>query len=96
MFLNKKARLSRIFQRASRTRLMASTALSHRFEFETLEPRVLMSGDLLPVHGAIDVPGQTDRYNFNVANPSEIYFDSQTPNAQAINWTLQGPRGTEV
>jgi len=55
-----------------------------------------MSADLLPVHGSIDVPGQTDRYTFNLTDAKEIYFDSQTPHSSAINWSLTGPRGAEV
>ena len=77
--------------RRGRRRLATSTALTRRFEFETLEPRVLMSGDLLPVHGSIDVPGQTAQYAFTVAGPGshDLYFDSQTPHSSAINWTLE-------
>ena len=82
--------------RRSRRRLANDTALSSRFEFETLEPRVLMSADLLPVHGSIDVPGQINTYQFNLATAEQVYFDSQTPHSQSINWTLTGPRGTEV
>lgn len=89
---------SRRRTRASRRHLVTETALSRRFEFETLEPRVLMSADLLPVHGSIDVPGQTAAYNFTVTGPKphEFYFDSRTANGTAINWSLEGPRGVEV
>ena len=55
-----------------------------------------MSADLLPVHGSIDVPGQTDRYTFTLADAKDIYFDSQTAHGNAINWSLSGPRGVEV
>ena len=86
-----------VSRRLSRKGLAAGTVLSRRFEFETLEPRVLMSADLLPVHGSLDVPGQTAKYSFSVTGPAahDIYFDSQTANGN-INWTLDGPRGTEV
>ena len=81
--------------RGARRRLRAGTALSQRFEFETFEPRVLMSADLLPVHGVIDVPGQTNQYTFSLTDAKQIYFDSQTPSSQ-IDWTLKGPSGTVV
>ena len=85
---------TRLLSRRSR-RLAAETTLSRRFEFETLEPRILMSADLLPVHGVLDVPGQVNRYTFSLTDATQIYFDSQTPNAN-IDWTLQGPQGTVV
>ncbi len=76
--------------------LAGDTALSQRFEFETFEPRILMSAALLPVHGSIDVPGQVNKYTFSLTDASQIYFDSQTPNSSQIDWTLQGPSGTVV
>src|ERR1700675_1004579 len=72
-------------RRTSRTGLLSTTALSRRFEFETLQPRIPMSAGLLPVHGSIDVPGQTARYTFSLTSPTDIYFDSQTPHSNAIN-----------
>jgi hypothetical protein len=88
--------LPRALRRRSRQRLAATTALSQRFEFETFEPRILMSAALLPVHGSIDVPGQTNRYTFSLADTTQIYFDSQTPNSSQIDWALQGPTGKVV
>ncbi len=82
--------------RESRKRLADETMLSTRFEFETLEPRVLMSADLLPVHGSIDVPGQVNTYDVSLTNPKQIYFDSQTPHSQSIDWSLTGPQGAVV
>ena len=35
-----------------------------RVKFETFEPRVLMAADPVLVTGAIDSPGETDRYTF--------------------------------
>src|SRR3954454_18102157 len=96
MYINQLIKISSKFRRASRVGLLSSTSLSHKFEFETLEPRVLMSADLLPVHGSIDVPGETDRYTFNLPAAADIYFDSQTPHSSAINWSLSGPRGAEI
>ena len=80
----------------SKRRLTSETILSRRLEFETLEPRVLMSADLLPFHGMLDVPGQVNQYTFNLASAQELYLDSQTPHSDAIDWTLQGPQGTVV
>ena len=94
MDIGQPPKLNRHARRALRRRQAAEP--SRRFEFETFEPRVLMSADLLPVHGAINVPGQTNQYSFNLTDAKQIYFDSQTPNSQSIDWTLQGPSGTVV
>src|SRR5688572_2260967 len=75
--------------------LRQTTALSRRMLLETLEPRILLSADLNPIDGSIDVPGETDRYAFSLTQPRRIYFDSLT-DSDRINWTLSGPRGTEV
>jgi large repetitive protein len=83
-------------RRRTRRMLAGDTALSQRFEFETFEPRILMSAALLPVHGSIDIPGQVNKYTFSLTDSSQIYFDSQTPNSSQIDWTLQGPSGTVV
>ncbi|MEH2565659.1 CARDB domain-containing protein [Bradyrhizobium sp. AZCC 2289] len=48
-----------------------------------------------PVNGAITQPGQQNAYIFNLANASQLYFDSLTSDSN-FNWTLTGPRGTEV
>ena len=66
--------------------------------FETIEPRVLLSGDLNPaqtVSGSIDVQGELDQYGFTLAQNTRIVFDSLTNNAN-INWSLSGSKGTEV
>src|ERR1700676_4244756 len=89
-------RPNRATRRRNKHRPAAETKLSRRFEFETYEPRILMSAALLPVHGSIDVPGQTNRYTFSLTDTSQIYFDSQTPNASQIDWSLKGPTGTVV
>jgi hypothetical protein len=96
MDIGQPTRPSKKVRRPGRLGLSASTALSQRFEFETLEPRVLMSADLLPVHGAIDVPGQTNHYTFSLTDATQLYFDSQTPHSNSIDWSLTGPRGVEV
>src|SRR4029450_8829707 len=69
--------------------------VSERVLFETLEQRVLLSADLLPIQGSIDVPGEVDQYTFTVADPKRIYFDAETNDSQ-MQWSLIGPRGTEI
>src|SRR5580698_1757919 len=95
MYIGQPARLNRAARRLAKRKRLAEPKLSQRFEFETFEPRILMSAALLPVHGSIEVPGQTNQYTFSLANATQIYFDSQTPSTQ-IDWTLQGPTGTVV
>ena len=41
---------------------------------------MLLSADINPIQGTIDVPGETDSYVFTVDQPKKVYFDSQTPN----------------
>ena len=47
------------------------------------------------VDGAISQTGQQNLYTFTLANASQLYFDSLT-NDSTFNWTLTGPRGTEI
>lgn len=62
---------------------------------EELEQRLLLSADLNPVAGAIDVPGETDLYVFTLDKPQTVYFDSQT-SVSGLTWSLNGPSGTQV
>ena len=71
------------------------TSVSRRLFFETLEPRVLLSADLNPIQGAIDVPGQVERYSFTLAQEKQILFDSET-NSSSLHWSLTGPQGDVV
>jgi hypothetical protein len=68
---------------------------SRRLFFETLEPRVLLSADVLPISGSIAVPGETDRYAFTLTKETQLLFDSQT-NSSQLSWSLDGPRGNVV
>ena len=70
-------------------------SVSRRLFFETLEPRVLLSADVLPISGSIAVPGETDRYAFTLTKETQLLFDSQT-NSFPLNWSLDGPRGNVV
>ncbi len=45
--------------------------------------------------GTIAHPGQRHFLEFSLASDTRLYFDSLTSNAN-LNWTLVGPRGTEV
>ena len=62
-----------------------------RIKFETLEPRVLLSGDINPaavtLSGAIDVAGERDQYEFSVSDPTRVIFDGLTNNSN-LSWTL--------
>jgi hypothetical protein len=59
--------------------------------FQALEPRLLLSADIA---GAIQVPGEVDKYVFNVSQDKQVYFDSRS--SVSMNWSLSGPRGTLV
>ena len=68
-----------------------------RLQFDSFEPRVLMSGDgVMPrVEGRIEVPGEVDRYTFTLPSDVKIVFDSLTPDSQ-LQWSLQGPQGQVI
>ncbi|TXT25308.1 MAG: hypothetical protein FD134_1119, partial [Gallionellaceae bacterium] len=63
-------------------------------QFESLEQRVLLAGDALLVSGAIDVPGETDSYSFNLTQDRQVYLDSLSD--VNFTWSLSGPRGAVV
>ena len=69
--------------------------VSQRILLEELEQRLLLSADLNPVAGAIDVPGETDLFVFTLDEKQTIYFDVQSSLA-GLTWSLAGPSGTEV
>ena len=87
---------TRMTRRAGKRTAAAEIALSQRLEFESFEPRILLSAALLPVHGSLEVPGQTNQYTFSLASTTQIYFDSQSSTSNLIDWSLQGPTGTVV
>lgn len=70
-------------------------SVSRRILFEELERRQLLSADLNPIAGSIDVPGETDRYIFSLTSETKLYVDSETPNP-GLTWSLTGPGGSEV
>ena len=73
----------------------APRSLREHLRFEPLEPRLLLNADPVLVTGAIDSPGESDRYSFTLDGDTRIAFDSLTNDAN-IHWTLEGPSGTEV
>jgi hypothetical protein len=79
------------YSRPRRQELM--TSVSRRLLVETLEPRVLLSADLIPIQGNIAVPGQVDRYTLTLPIERQVLFDSETNNG-SLNWSLTGPQGT--
>src|SRR3981189_3219438 len=72
-----------------------AAAVSKRIVLEELEQRLLLSADLNPVAGAIDVPGETDLYVFTLDKQQTVYFDTQT-SVPGLTWSLKGPSGTQV
>ena len=68
---------------------------------EALEPRVLMSADVVQliqagseVRGSVSAAGETDRYGFELTDAKRLYLDALTDSA--VNWTLTGPTGVIV
>ena len=77
-------------QRANRFGIAINAAA----EVQSLEVRVLLSaspGDER-FFGAISSPSQINTHNFTLASPSNVWFDSQTNDAN-LNWIVTGPRG---
>jgi large repetitive protein len=79
----------------SSTKACLKESVSRRVLIEALEPRLLLSADLLPIQGTIDVPGEVDRYAFTLSEPKQVLFDAEKSDSR-LNWSLAGPRGTEV
>ena len=75
--------------------LRTSTALGRGLHIETLEPRLLLSADLIPISGSIEVPGQTTLYTFQLTEPRRVLFDALTPNS-GLTWALDGVAGPLV
>ncbi|MEX0338852.1 MAG: LamG-like jellyroll fold domain-containing protein, partial [Arenibacterium sp.] len=80
---------------SNKSRLRRTTSLTRGLQLDTMEPRILLSADLIPVAGTIEVPGETDYYTFELAEERQVLFDSLTPDSQ-INWTLEGEGGELV
>lgn len=63
-------------------------AISRAVDFETLDDRVLLSADLIPIEGAIDLPGERDAYVFTLSEPQSIFLDSIQADWR-LRWTLE-------
>ena len=61
--------------------------------FEPLEQRLLL--DANPVHGSLDVPGESDSYTFSLTTDKRLLFDT-LEGGTSIHCSLDGPRGQEV
>ena len=76
-----------------------SVARRKYVQFESIEPRVLMAGDVNPavvaINGTISAQGEVDQYNFTLTNDIKVVFDSLTNNPN-LNWSLSGVQGTVV
>ena len=64
--------LARTVRQRHRAALQSSSVLSSRLTVEQLEPRLLLSADAPPIQGAIDIPGETDSYTINIAEPGSL------------------------
>jgi hypothetical protein len=87
-------RLGSALRRPSRARNRKQELLgsvSRRLFFETLEPRLLLSADLLPVAGSITTPGGADHQSFAVAQETSALFEAHT--SGLVQWSLDGPGG---
>ena len=62
--------------------------------FETLEPRLLLSADFMPIDGRIDLPGETDSYVFTLDTARRIHIDALTDGQ--TNWRLTDAFGNLI
>ena len=60
------------------------------WQLEALEPKLLMSADLMPgvqdIQGSIEQPGEEDVYELVITETSKLFFDGVQGNN--INWQL--------
>jgi hypothetical protein len=73
----------------------AATIGASAVQFDTIEPRILLSGDVNPaaltISGEISAPGEQDKYEFTVEEQRRVVFDSLTNSN--LSWKLDGPSG---
>ena len=78
-------------------RLAPREHASESWKVETLEPKLLLSADAMPgvhrIDGAIDQPGEQDRFQFTLTEQTRFLFDG-VQGAQ-VRWQLQGPNATD-
>jgi hypothetical protein len=98
LFSAKQAQRASAFFRPRRRR--KAPTRHRKFLLEPLEQRLLLDIDplapqLAALQGALDVPGETDRYTFSLTAEKRLLFDTSASDA-SIYWSLEGPRGQEV
>ncbi|MBC7379989.1 MAG: LEPR-XLL domain-containing protein, partial [Burkholderiaceae bacterium] len=73
-----------------------AAAQAPQWRIESLEPKLLLSADALPgiasIEGSIDQPGEQDRYEFVVTDPTKLFFDG-IDGAQ-VQWQLRQGQST--
>ncbi|MGB2201314.1 MAG: LEPR-XLL domain-containing protein, partial [Pseudooceanicola atlanticus] len=62
--------------------------------FETLEPRLLLSADFLPVTGTIDIPGEEEAHVFTLTEATAVHIDDLS--AANVEWRLLREDGRVV
>src|SRR5690554_5541515 len=65
-----------------------------KIAFETLEPRLLLSADFMPIADTIEVPGETDAYVFTLDQATQIYVDSLGDSS--TRWTILDALGENI
>ncbi|WP_151794382.1 LEPR-XLL domain-containing protein, partial [Acinetobacter nosocomialis] len=69
-----------------------TNAQEQMWSVEQLEPKLLLSADLMPgiqeITGAIDQPGQQKQYEFVIKEKTKFFFDGVE--GENFNWSLQG------
>ncbi|MGX9354807.1 LamG-like jellyroll fold domain-containing protein [Roseobacteraceae bacterium S113] len=79
----------------AKTGLRGETVLSRGLHVEALEPRLLLSADLVPIVGEIELPGEVDLYTFELVESRDIVFDALSDNTN-MTFALEGAAGQIV
>lgn len=74
---------------------------SFKIALQGIAPVAALTGTAITlgatVAGTVAAVGEVDDYVFDVAGPTQLYFDSFAPsNSGEFHWSLLGPRGTEI
>ncbi|MEM6665139.1 MAG: CARDB domain-containing protein, partial [Pseudomonadota bacterium] len=62
--------------------------------FETLEPRLLLSADIVPIDGRIDLPGEEDAYVFTLTEEASVHVNALTDGP--FDWRLENAEGENL
>jgi hypothetical protein len=75
---------------------VSETSPEPGIRFESMEPRILLSGDVNPaaltIEGELTAPGEQTQYEFIVEETHRVVFDSLS-DRNDLNWTLEGASG---